>query len=407
MPSSLHAFALLALAGAELKVERVSTKVPFPRGLQLVDGQLYVISRGRVRDYGGVSAEIDDRAGTLFRVNPSIAEPYSAAEPSDAIRANGDVAAEPTSPPFRLWDRSSSPAWKDRETDRPYCGLSWHPESQNFFICAFSGIDRDEKTGKSFTKNLSDAILRFDLRSKKWYDVERHDSDKGGIYPHNDPAGSKPPYGWLNGPDNCLALGNWLYAVAKDNSRLVRYDLTEIIKSSDAGTPKSFPVFEEEVYTSNAGKVSLQGHSALAFRDGWLYVGTRTSGHIVRLKLAGSLAPEEPLIVDLVGLVDPYDPNTKKSANLTDMSFGPDGSLYFISASPARCYRFNPDPKNICDFRAGRVKPYVDLAELTKNPKMKSENLLVDKEGKLYITSGDAYSYHAGSGGVVWRVSFK
>jgi len=29
----------------------------------------------------------------------------------------------------------------------------------------------------------------------------------------------------------------------------------------------------------------------------------------------------------------------------------------------------------------------------------------VDPQGRVYVTSGDAYSYQAGSGGVVWRVT--
>ena len=36
-------------SSAPFVVERITTKVPFPRGLRLVDGELYVLSRGRVR----------------------------------------------------------------------------------------------------------------------------------------------------------------------------------------------------------------------------------------------------------------------------------------------------------------------------------------------------------------------
>lgn len=54
------------VTATEFTVERVSTKPPFPRGLQLVDGELYVLCRGRVREYGGVSAEVEDQAGTLY-----------------------------------------------------------------------------------------------------------------------------------------------------------------------------------------------------------------------------------------------------------------------------------------------------------------------------------------------------
>jgi len=386
-------------------VERISTKPSFPRGLQLIDGELYVLCRGRVRDYGGVSAAVDDQAGTLFVVDPNVAEEFRGGDPGEAVRANGRVLAEPSSPPFRLWDRTANPPWSDRETDRPYCGLTWHPGTQSFYICAFSGVDRDEKTGKTFSKNLTDAILRYDRRTSKWYEVERHDIDKGGVYPHHDPATQKPPHGWLNGPDNCLAVGNWLYGVAKDNSRLVLYDLRALEKDPEAGAPPSQVVFEEYLDTRNAGQVRLQGHSALAVRDGWLYVGTRTSGHVVRLKLGPDLRPAEPRQIELIAQFDAYDPKTKKSGNVSDMCFGPDGDLYAISTQPARVFRIRPDPKRVFDAREGKSAPYIDLAALTNNSKMKSENLLVDPAGRVYMTSGDAYGYQAGSGGVVWRVT--
>lgn len=392
-------------AESRFLVERISTKPPFPRGLQLVDGQLYVLCRGRVRDYGGVSAEVEDQAGTLYRLNTSISEAFEGGDPSAAIRENGEVVAAPTAPPFRLWDRTANPPWRDREADRPYCGLTWHGPTASFYICAFAGIDRDEMTGKTFSKNLTDAILRYDTRSSKWYEVERHDIDKGGVYPHHDPTSGKAPHGWLNGPDNCLALGPWLYAVAKDNSRLVLYDLRAIAKDPEAGAPPSEVVLDEYIDVRGHGPMRIQGHSALAHHDGWLYLGTRTSGHIVRLKLAENLTPVTPHQIELVAVFDPYDPKTKKSANVSDMSIGPDGSLYAISMMPSKCFRFRPDPKQVFDARDGREKPYIDLATLTNNPKMKSENLLVDEKGRVYITSGDAYSYQAGSGGVVWRVT--
>jgi hypothetical protein len=395
-----------APAPGQILVERITTKPPFPRGLQLVDGQLYVLCRGRVRDYGGVSAAVNDQAGTLYAVDPDVAEVYSGAqEPGTAIRENGTVLALPSEPAFKLWDRTADPPWSDREADRPYCGLTWHAPTQSFYICAFSGIDRDEKTGKTFSKNLSDAILRYDRRTSKWYEVERHDIDKGGIYPHHDPRIGKLPHGWLNGPDNCLAVGNSLYAVSKDNSLLVRYDLTKLAADPEAGPPPSEFVFGADIDVAREGRMRIEGHSALACHDGWLYVATRTSGHVVRLKLDEQLLPAVPQRIELIARFDPFDPATRKSGNVSDMCVGPDGSIYCISMQPSRCFRFTPDPRRVFDARGGAEQPYVDLAALTGNPKMKSENLLVDSEGRIYITSGDAYSYHEGAGGVVWRVT--
>lgn len=402
---SSHALAAEPSSTANFLLERVTTCVPFPRGLQIIDGQLHVLCRGRVREYGGVSADVEDQAGSLYVVDSGIAEPYSSVEPSDAVRTNGRLLAAPTAPPFKLWDRTASPPVKDRETDRPYCGLTWHDPTRSLYICAFSGVDKPEGKGSTFSKNLSDAILRYDLRTSKWYEVERHDIEKGGLYPHHDPSVAPAPHGWLNGPDNCLAVGDWLYAVSKDNSRLVRYDLRALVADPEAGPPPSEVVFGEELAVAGHGTLRLQGHSALGRDGNWLYVATRTSSHIVRLALDSNLAPIQPLRAELVALFDPYDPKTRKSSNLTDMSIGPNGDVYVVSATPARIFRITPDPKRAFDAREGKATPYVDLAALTGNPKMKSENLLVDAQGRIYMTSGDAYAYQHGAGGVVWRVT--
>lgn len=392
--------------GVDFYVERVSTRPPFPRGLQLVDGKLYVLCRGRVREYGGVSAEVEDQAGTLYVLDPAVAEPFESGDPSPAVRDNGEVVALPTAPPFKLWDRTANPPTRDRETDRPYCGLTYHPGTQSFYICAFSGVDKPEAKGKStFSKNLTDAILRYDRRTEKWYEVERHDVEKGGLYPHHDPSRGKPPHGWLNGPDNCLAVGDWLYAVSKDNSLLVRYDLRALAKDPEAGAPPSEVVLGTEVTVQRGEKLRIEGHSALGHHDGWLYLATRTSSHVLRLELDDAHLPVQPLKAELVALFDPYDPETKKSANLTDMTIEREGNVYMVSAKPSRIYRFLPDPRRVHDARGGKVKPYIDLAALTGNPEMKSENALVDEQGRVYVTSGDAYAYQGGAGGVVWRVT--
>jgi hypothetical protein len=360
-----------------VEVERVTTAVPFPRGLAMVDGTLYVLCRGRVREAGGVSAAIRDQAGTLYAVDPRVAEPATNQTVSAAVRANGVVFAQPTDPPFRSWDRSASPPESDHRTDRPYCTLRYHEPSRNFFICAFSGIDMPAKPGQSsFSKNQSDALLRYDLRTKRWYEVERR--------------------GWLYGPDNCLAVGDWLYAVSKDNSRLVRYDLRSLASNPEAKVPVGELVTEHE----------YEGHSALAYRDGWLYVAYRTSSVMARYRLDSTHQPEQPLRMELLARFDPFDPVTRNSANLTDMSFDTEGRLYVVSAKPSRIYRFVPNPDAVFDAREGRSMPWVDLARATGNPQMKSENVLYH-DGWIYVTSGDAYDYQRGADGAIYRVRVK
>jgi hypothetical protein len=386
------------------QVSRVTTAVPFPRGLQMVDDKLMVLARGRVRESGGVSAEVNDRAGTIYSVDPDIGEPVTSGDISQAVRGNGTVLAEPTSPPFKLWDRSANPPTRDRETDRPYCSLRYDEATKSFYVCAFSGIDKPEGTGSTFSKNTSDAILRYDLRTTKWYEVERHNLEAGGNYPQHDPHTRPPPHGWLNGPDNCLVVGQWLYGVAKDNSVLVRYDLSALREDPEAGAPPSAFVLGEKIMIWGRGVRNYQGHSMLAERDGYLYIGYRTSSVIVRIRLDKHGLPVQPIIGELVARFDPYDPKTRKSANLTDMVFDGDGDLYVISAQPARVYRFRPNPSRVFDGRTGRSVPWADMAQLTSNPMMKSENVLVDDRGRVFVTSGDAYSFQYGAGGTVYRL---
>lgn len=385
-------------------LERVTTAVPFPRGLVMLDDELIVLARGRVRGAGGVSAEVNDRAGTLFAVDPNVTEPVTG-ELGEAVRTNGRILAEPTEPPFKLWDRASTPPESDRETDRPYCVLRYHEASRNLFLCAFSGIDKPRRPGQSsFSKNLTDALFRYDLRTNRWHEVERHNIEAGGSYPHHDPQYNDPPHGWLNGPNNCLVLGDLLYAVAKDNSRLVRYDLSGLVEDPEAGPPASEYVLGDRISLEGGSVLPLYGHSALAFHDGWLYLGTRTNSVIVRFRLDDNYNPVHPMVGELVARFDPYNPATMKSADITDMDIDAEGRVYVVSAKPSRLYRFTPDPNDVFDARDGGEAPWADLAGLTENPAMKSENVLVDGE-RVFVTSGDGYAYQEGAAGTVYRLT--
>lgn len=395
-----------AASGATCLIERVSTAVPFPRGLALVDGKLYTVCRGRVRDAGGVSAEIEDQAGTLYAVDPGIAEPINAVEVGTAVRENAQLVALPSAPPFIPWDRASDPPESDRLTDRPYCTLRYHEGTKSFYVCAFSGIDKPAGRGRAFSKNLTDALLRYDLRTGQWHEVERHDIQAGGSYPHADPGVAKPPLGWLNGPDNCLAVGNQLYAVAKENNVLVRYDLTDLTTDPHAGAPPSALVLDEMVKLRGADSPQpFFGPSALAARDGYLYVGYRTSSVILRFPIDSDGMPVQPIEAELVARFRPYDPATGRSAELTDMDFDATGRLHVVCAKPAAVHRFTPDPRRVYDATADGAVPWLDLAGRTGNARMKCENILVDGTGCIFVTSGDGHDFQHGAHGTIYRIT--
>lgn len=397
---------------APLEVRLVSSAVPFPRGLVLKDGDLYVVARGRVRDSGGVDVRLDDRAGTLWVVDPTVSEPLHAN--GEAVARNGRLFAEPTDPPFKLLDRSLQHATDDERTDRPYCGLRWHERSGSFFICAFSGIDlaaSDPAAAEAgaFRKNYTDAVLRFDTRTGRWSEIERHDPAAGANYPHQGPLpDDHPPLsGWAKGPDNLVVIGDTLVVAAKDNSRLIAYDLRQLISDPDAAPPAGKLVLGEEVFINGQPRQVL-GHSALAYCDGWLYVAFRTTSEVIRLpvvkEVAGAFAVD-PRKAELLALFDPWIPESgRPSANLTDIALGPDGDVFVVSAHPARIFRFAPDAHHVHDFRSGRGQPWIDLAAATDNPQMKSENLLVADDGSVFVTSGDAYGREPGLGGAIYVI---
>jgi hypothetical protein len=196
-----------------------------------------------------------------------------------------------------------------------------------------------------------------------------------------------------------------LYAAAKDNSMLVQYDLGALVNDPEAGCPPGEVVFDASVFVQGAGMQQLHGQSALAERDGWLYVAYRTSSVVIRIKLSADGTPSLPVVAQKLAQLDPYDPTTRKSANITDMAFDSRGRLYIVSANGGVIHRFQPDPKEVYDGRTGKTEPWLRLGKVTNRAKMKCENILIDNEDRVYITSGDGYSYQQGADGTVYRLS--
>ena len=389
----------VSLAGDAGRVRRVSSVVPFPRGLVLKDDGLYALARGRVRDSGGVNVGLDDRAGSLWKLDATVASPL---DQLGGAATNGEVFAEPTSPPFKLLDRSLPRALDDRATDRPYCGLRWHEASKSFYLCAFSGIDigaSDPAAAEagSFRKNYTDAVLRYDTRTKQWSEVARHDAADATDYD-----------GQPKGPDNLLVVGDALIVCAKDNSKLLAYDLTPYVADPHAAPPVGREILGEHVTVDGVDR-NVLGESGLAYRDGWLYVSFRTTSEVIRLPVTDDAPASFAVDKDRAQYLAQFDPfvreSKKPSANLTDIDVGPDGDVYVISAHPARVYRFTPRDGKTFDFQTdGGEKPWCDLAAITGNPSMKSENLIVADDGRVFVTSGDAYGHDAGLGGAVYVI---
>ena len=403
-----------------VRLERITTAVPWPRGLVIVDGELIALARGRHRNSGGIDPEIQDHSGSLFRVDPGRFEEVVRGEAAGHdVRRNGELFAAPDPRVFRLYDPADGEPIEAVAIDRPYCTLAWDEASRNLFICGYSGVDLP---AKRFRKNATDSILRYDLRDRSWHVVEQHDpsavpaAELGSVvsnehYPHHDPAQNAAPHGWLNGPDGGLVVGRYFYAAGKDNHILARYDLSEIRRDPAAGPPPSEIVLDRRVDVRLAGEVGpieALGPSALEARDGYLYVGYRTSSIVLRFPVHADGALVEPTVGELIAVFEPWDAERGRSANLIDIAFDSKGQLFVACAQEGRVWNVGvPDPARVFDgvdvgASPTENRPYVDLREFLGNPRARCGNITFDGEDRLYVCSGN---YDSGTeiAGVIYR----
>ncbi|MFT5285404.1 MAG: hypothetical protein ACI8TQ_001568 [Planctomycetota bacterium] len=415
-----------------IRLERVSTGVPWPRGMVMVDGELVALARGRHRNAGGIAPGIPDNSGSLFRVDPTITEPVIRGRAAgEAVQANASIFVEPSDSTFLLYRPEAGPPIDQISMDRPYCTLAYDEVSKNYFICGYSGVDLP---AKKFRKNATDSIHRYDTRTSNWSSVELHNVDSvptdeldyvvsNEFYPHHDPAQNPAPHGLLNGPNGAWIVGSYLYAVGKDNHTLAQYDLSDIRRDPNAGAPPSRIVMQDRVELKLDGEwqeVQLFGHSSLVAHEGYLYMGYRTSSVVVRFPLTedgnlrGSSAEQmdrgELLRGELIAVFNPWDADTRYSANLIDLRFNSQGELFVSCAEMGRVWNIGiPDAEHPFDGvdRAEsptQNRPFLDLRELTDNPYARVGNIAFDAEDRLFVCSGN---YDSGTeiAGVIYRAA--
>lgn len=418
------------------RIDVITTAVPWPRGVRYIDGELYALARGVHRSAGGPQIDIDDQAGTIFRIDPTVSEPAAHRPPAngvrdgrgasgfapvgDAVRANATVLAEPAPSIFQLWN-GQMPATADVLTDRPYCMLVYDEASQNFFVCGYSGIDLPEYP--EFRKNATDSIHRFDKRIGEWRTVEAHDPNvvpveelgvdvSSKYYPHHDIALNAPPHGLVNGPCGAVVVGDYLYVGAKDNTALAQYDLTEIRRNPDAPAPPGRFIFEGStgsatIEVEGHGPMEVNGTCALATDGDYLYVSFRTTSQILRFPVAANGDLERPLRAQYIAQFPRYGegPDGRRgggSANIYDMAFDAEGRFYVSPGYDGAVYRFTPDPARVYDATSTSYAPYVDLEALVGAKR--SGNICLDDAGNLYICSGQDVTPGVPTRGVIYRV---
>jgi hypothetical protein len=399
------------------RLQRITTAVPWPRGVRFVDGKLYALARGVHRSDGGPQAPVEDHAGAIFVVDPGVSEPAGRDKPvGEAVRRNGEILAAPTDPPFRIWDRRM-PATRDTRADRPYAALVYDERSRNFFVSAYSGIDLPRAPG--FRKNATDAVHRYDRRIGEWKPVEAHDPKAvprqalnedvdSRYYPHHDIDRNAPPHGLVNGPCGAVIAGRYLYVGAKDNSALAQYDLSTIREDPEAPPPPARYIFEGTEGAAYAqvegrGRMKVKGTCAMAVHDRFLYVSFRTTSQILRFPLREDGSLEKPLEADYIAQFTRDDSDEKGgSANIYDMAFDEKGRLYVSPGYNGAIDRFTPDAEDLYDARAADYAPYIDLGPLVGAEK--TGNICLDPAGNLYICSGRDLTPEDNTHGVLYRV---
>jgi hypothetical protein len=406
-----------------LALERVTTAVPWGRGMTTVDGELIVLSRGRHRGEGGVDQAIVDHAGTLWRIDTSVSEPVVPGEwAGEAVRRNARVFAAPAEPPFHLYEHDAPPE-QDTLMARPYCALAYDEASRNLFVCAYSGAELS--TG--FRKHATDAVYRFDLRDKRWHIVEQHDPTvvprealqavvPNTYYPHHDPSTNPPPHGWVNGPDGCIGVGRYLYVPAKDNHVVVQYDLDAIRRDPDAGPPSSRPVLGATMIISHPGgerEMEVLGPSSVAVHDDYLYIGYRTSSVVVRVPLdeSGDIVrePDGRVRGELIAVFEPWDAKRQRSGNLYDITMSAAGELFVSMGTEGRIWMIMPDPErpfygNDQARRPTTTPPLLDMTERVGRTTGCNNIFFDDTTRHLYISSRNNDTGEGEIHGTIYRV---
>jgi len=364
--------AAASAADSAVSLQRVSTAVPWPRGIVWHEGKLLVLARGVHRSAGGPNPEIADQGGTIFELDPTVFEPVVAGQaPGEAVRANGRVLVRPSEPPFKLWDRIA-PAIRDTLTDRPYAGLVKDPVSRSLFVLAFSGIDTAETP--YMRKNATDAVHRYDMRSGLWHVVENHDqtavpAEKLGqwigneTYPHHDPGANPPPHGLANGPCGGWVVGRYLYVTAKDNSALIQYDLAELQRSGATGPPPARFIFNRSgphddpfLQTRDHGNMYVEGACAVTAHEGMLYVAFRTTSQVVRFPIDSDGDVVQPIVAEYLAQFDPYEKQGEgysRSADIFDMRTDSRGNLYVSCNGQGTIGRRDADAVGVLNARKG------------------------------------------------------
>jgi len=115
----------------------------------------------------------------------------------------------------------------------------------------------------------------------------------------------------------------------------------------------------------------------------------------------------------LIAVFEPYDPKRRRSANLIDLAFNPQGELFVSCSKEGRIWNIGkPDPDQVFQGNDQLEKvptsapPYADLRILL-GKKTACGNILFDRHGRLFLCAGNYDTPSRKLAGVIYRVEKK
>lgn len=160
----------------------------------------------------------------------------------------------------------------------------------------------------------------------------------------------------------------------------MRYPIGDI-RETPSSSPPVAEVFLNKDVAVDGWAGDLLGPSGFAYKDGYLYVGYRTSSVIARFQISDSV---EQVTGELVADFS----KVEGKVDIIDMAFDLKGFLLVSTASMGGVWGVAPDPEQ--PFQPlNRTPNAIDLRALTGNEKTKCSNIAVDSHGRVYICSNN------------------
>lgn len=334
--AALAALALAPAAAAQTEVRQIAGGLASPRGLDVEGRHVYVAEAGSggTRCLPGEGQPCVGRTGAVTRVgrNGSGQRRITRGLPSVLLPALGNEIIGPSDVSFR-----GGPGWLT-------VGLGANPALRD----ALGGPARELAWLYRYTR---------DGRARPFVDLGRSEvaRDPDGQGPDSNPHGVEPLGGVRAVAD---AGANALLSV----DRRARVRTLTVFPQVPAPGPGGATILADPVPTS-----------VTRGRDGAYYVG----------QLVGFPFPEGAATVWRVpsggGTPEPY---AQGFTHITDLDFGPDGSLYVLQFA-SRSLLSGPSPGSVL-----RVRPDGSREEIAPGAVEAATGMDVAADGRIYVTSG-------------------